>query len=430
MNGIRSVLRKKVPSSTAIKVLRKVFAMPAPAARLLLNDISRPRKSHKPWILKVPWNNDWSGCWIAENIHKIDPAEIQSRVDAADVILFNVHGGGFRIGNCTMYMDTNIAWLTVLKEKYGLTAMIMSIDYRLAPEYRYPSPVEDVVRAYECLTQTMGVPGEKIIAIGDSAGAALILEMLFITHDPSMFEIVTDDPEDTPSEGGPMLSELPRPAGTILVSPLVTDETTSESWRVNVEFDFITQHTAKVIKRDYYEPHNEDPDTPPESNRVLGIAKLQTGFQAFLSPNVLMYIGNKEVLRDDALDVAEKAEQDGVNWQTVVEDCVHDWFCVREVVKDHTILERADSIFADFVYRSVIQPRETEHALEALSFRRQSEGLEVVLEDDEDDDEDDEVFHEAMTGNELSLDKAMMKKLDALGINDPEAKRSTLTVYV
>lgn len=39
-------------------------------------------------------------------------------------------GGGFRIGSCTMYMDTNIAWIKVLKEKYGLKCMIMSVDYR------------------------------------------------------------------------------------------------------------------------------------------------------------------------------------------------------------------------------------------------------------------------------------------------------------
>lgn len=39
-------------------------------------------------------------------------------------------GGGFRIGSCTMYMDTNIAWIQVLKEKYNLDAMVMSIDYK------------------------------------------------------------------------------------------------------------------------------------------------------------------------------------------------------------------------------------------------------------------------------------------------------------
>lgn len=100
------------------------------------------------------------------------------------------------------------------------------------------------MKAYEHLVQRLDVDPSKIIATGDSAGASLILEMLFITHDPSMFEIVTDDPEE--ETGGPMVSELPRPAGAVFASPIVTDETTSESWRVNVKYDFVSQHTAKV----------------------------------------------------------------------------------------------------------------------------------------------------------------------------------------
>ncbi|KAI9494964.1 Alpha/Beta hydrolase protein [Zychaea mexicana] len=426
MDGIRKQLRR-LPPAAVIKVLRKVFAYPAPAARMILNDITRPRKTHKPWIHKVSWNNAWSGCWIGEQVHKLDAIALQRRIDQADIIFFNVHGGGFRLGTSTMYMDTYIRWITFLKKKYNLKALIMSIDYRLAPEYKYPSPVEDVVKAYEHLVQTMGVDPGRVVITGDSAGASLLLEMLFLTHDPSMFEIVTDDPEEE-DMGGPMVSELPRPAGAVFVSPLVTDETTSESWRENVKYDFISQHTAKVIKRDYFEKTPNDPDGPTEASPILGIAKLQTGFHAFLPQQVLMYIGNKEVLRDDALDLAEKAEQDGVQWESVVEDCVHDWFCVREVVKDKAMLDRADTVFADFCYRSVIAPREG-RVLDSLSARRTSEGLEAVPEDNEegDDDSSSDEFHEALSTTDTELEAQVLRKLeDQL----PTAKSSTLTVYV
>ncbi|KAI8341843.1 Alpha/Beta hydrolase protein [Chlamydoabsidia padenii] len=361
MQGIRTALRK-LPPSTVIKILRKVFAMSAPAARLILNDVTTPRSSHKPWIRKVK-HPKWSGCWIGEKVSLLDNRQLDERIKQADVVLFNVHGGGFRIGKCTMYMDTYIEWIQQLKKAYNLKTMIMSVNYRLAPEYQYPSPVEDVVHAYEQLILGMGVDPNKVITIGDSAGAALILETLFITHDPSSFEIVTDDmDEDNYTNGGPMINELARPAGAILVSPLVTDETHSQSWQENIKYDYISQHTAKVIKRDYFEPAQEDPFTT-ESNQVLGIAKLHTGFQAFLPPHVLMYVGNLEVLRDDALVFAEKAGNDGVQWKTVAEDCVHDWFCVREVVKDKSILERADKVFVDFVHRAIgehcMTPRQT-----------------------------------------------------------------------
>lgn len=286
-----------------------------------------------------------------------------------------------------MYMDTYIGWIQQLKQVFNFQVMIMSVDYRLAPEYRYPSPVEDVVRAYEHLLLSLRVAPGKIITIGDSAGAALILETLFITHDPSMFEIVTDD-DDTYS-GGPLISELPRPAGTVLVSPLVTDETAAPSWQENLKHDYISHHTAKVIKRDYFvNDDDDDNDDPPsqENNHVLGIAKLHTGFQAFLPTHVLMYLGNHEVLRDDALAFSYKAADDGVQWTTVMEDCVHDWFCVREVVKDKSILDRSDRAFVDFVYRAMGRQHDA-------ATRRNSEGLHTVHEEEgggETDDTDDD----------------------------------------
>jgi hypothetical protein len=207
--------------------------------------------------------------------------------------------------------------------------------------------------------------------------------MLFITYDPSMFEIVTED-DDNSTEA--VLTELPRPAGTILISPLVTDETTSESWKQNQKYDYITQYTAKVIKKDYFEPvkKGEEPQ-----QQVLGIAKLNSGFQSFMSPQVLMYIGNLEVLRDDALQLAMKAEQDGVAWQTVIEDFVHDWFCVREVVKDKEALKRADDIFADFCYSSIggsVQNRP--YGRREYTPTPRDSLLEAVKEEDSDEEDD------------------------------------------
>lgn len=91
MNSLRTAFNK-IPASTTIKVLKKVFSLPAPAARLILNDVTKPRSSNKPWIYKVPWNDEWSGCWIGENVNKLNTEELNKRVQNADIILFNVHG--------------------------------------------------------------------------------------------------------------------------------------------------------------------------------------------------------------------------------------------------------------------------------------------------------------------------------------------------
>jgi hypothetical protein len=91
MNQLRVALNKLPPGAT-IKILRKVFSLPAPAARLILNDVTKPRSSHKSWIHKVPWNNEWSGCWIGENVRKLDQTSLLNRISDCDIIFFNVHG--------------------------------------------------------------------------------------------------------------------------------------------------------------------------------------------------------------------------------------------------------------------------------------------------------------------------------------------------
>lgn len=114
MDSIRKNLRK-LPPGAVIKVLRKVFAYPAPAARMILNDITRPRKSHKPWIHKVPWNQAWSGCWIGEQVYKLDEIALKRRIDQADIVFFNVHGNilaRFPLITHTPHIYTYIACVT------------------------------------------------------------------------------------------------------------------------------------------------------------------------------------------------------------------------------------------------------------------------------------------------------------------------------
>jgi hypothetical protein len=95
MNSVRAQLRK-LPPKAVIKILKKVFSMPAPAARLILNDISKARKSHQPWIHRVKLDpnvhQDWSGCWIGENIQHLSQEELLVRVHEADIVMFYVHG--------------------------------------------------------------------------------------------------------------------------------------------------------------------------------------------------------------------------------------------------------------------------------------------------------------------------------------------------
>lgn len=151
MNNVREKL-KTLPSKAVTKILKRAFVLPTSAARFFVNDLTKPRKSHLPWIHKVKLDpngpQQWHGCWIGKDVRKLSKDALLQRIHDADLILFYVHGilaykscfcsynslitigGGFRVGSSTMYMDTTISWLKALKKKHNINTMIMSIDYR------------------------------------------------------------------------------------------------------------------------------------------------------------------------------------------------------------------------------------------------------------------------------------------------------------
>jgi acetyl esterase len=105
------------------------------------------------------------------------------------------HGGGFVLGS----LDSHDSLARMLA--LGADCIVVSVDYRLAPEHRFPTAVEDCFAAlcwaHEHAVE-LGAVGEKIIVGGDSAGGNLATVAALRARD----------------EGGPVL------AGQLLVYPV------------------------------------------------------------------------------------------------------------------------------------------------------------------------------------------------------------------
>jgi acetyl esterase/lipase len=86
-------------------------------------------------------------------------------VDRRDHVLVNLHGGGFVIGGRAAGQIDSIPIAAVGKIK------VVSVDYRMAPEYRFPVATEDVVKVYQALLQDYSP--RNIGIYGSSAGALL-----------------------------------------------------------------------------------------------------------------------------------------------------------------------------------------------------------------------------------------------------------------
>ena len=88
----------------------------------------------------------------------------------AGAAILDVHGGGFLMGG----LETDHARNLVLARE--LEVLVVSVDYRLAPEVRYPGALEDVLCALEWLVRhadELQVDPDRIALHGDSAGGGL-----------------------------------------------------------------------------------------------------------------------------------------------------------------------------------------------------------------------------------------------------------------
>jgi acetyl esterase/lipase len=81
--------------------------------------------------------------------------------------IYNIHGGGMIMG------DNRMGLLEMLEWAGELSAALISVEYRLAPETPHPGPVED---CYAGLAWTadhageLGIDPDRIVVAGGSAG--------------------------------------------------------------------------------------------------------------------------------------------------------------------------------------------------------------------------------------------------------------------
>ncbi|MGW5051605.1 alpha/beta hydrolase [Actinokineospora sp. NPDC004072] len=111
------------------------------------------------------------------------------------------HGGGWVIGS----LDENEATCRVLCDAVGM--VVVSVDYRLAPEHRFPAAAED---AYAALLWTAGAEGvdpARVAVAGESAGGNLAAVASLMARDRGgprvalqvLASPVTAPPSDRPS---------------------------------------------------------------------------------------------------------------------------------------------------------------------------------------------------------------------------------------
>ncbi|KAJ7129477.1 Alpha/Beta hydrolase protein [Mycena epipterygia] len=142
------------------------------------------------------------------------------RMEKLDKVMLYVHGGGYFWGSINTHRYQLIRYARKIKGR------VFAVNYRKAPQYPWPCPLQDVLASYLYLIRPppnalhKAIPASKIVLAGDSAGGGLCLSVLSILRDMG----------------------LPMPAGSVLISPWVDLTHSFPSVMQNTETDIIPQH--------------------------------------------------------------------------------------------------------------------------------------------------------------------------------------------
>lgn len=193
---------------------------------------------------------------------------------AADRAVLYLHGGGYAIGS----INTHRALAATLSRE--AKARVLVIDYRLAPEHPHPAAVDDATKAYRWMLK-QGLSAKRIAVAGDSAGGGLTLATLVALRD-----------------AGDKL-----PACGACLSPWVDLEGTGESVTSKAKLDpMVTKEGLLQLAGIYLAGKN--PRTPLAAPLYADLSGL---------PPLLIVVGEREILLDDASRIAERARKAGVD---------------------------------------------------------------------------------------------------------------------
>lgn len=191
--------------------------------------------------------------------------------EAPKPVVVYLHGGGWVLGSLAVY-DGTCRQLAV-----GIDAVVVSVDYRLAPEHRFPAALEDSLAALAWAAEhaaELGGDPDRLVIAGDSAGGNLAAVVAQVTRD-----------------SGPAL------AFQLLVYPVTDHEFSSPSMVDNAEGYFLTRYDMQ-----WFFGHYLDDPARADDPRVSPIRADDLGGL----PPAFVVTAEYDPLRDQGMAYAEK----------------------------------------------------------------------------------------------------------------------------
>ncbi|KAL4790508.1 Alpha/Beta hydrolase protein [Aspergillus venezuelensis] len=130
------------------------------------------RYGHIRHLFERVSRKEFTGYWLTRSL-SVEPIEPRD----ADIVIIHAHGGGYVSGHPSTGAPEHI-FLSEILESKGVKTAVFSLDYTLAPKAAFPKQRDEIIAAWDWLTNDLGVHPGKIVVIGDSAGGHLIMSLL------------------------------------------------------------------------------------------------------------------------------------------------------------------------------------------------------------------------------------------------------------
>jgi len=221
-----------------------------------------------------------------------------------EALIVYFHGGGFVVGG----LDSHHAVCAEIAAATG--AELLAVDYRLAPEHRFPLALVD------CLTAVMAQAGRPMVVAGDSAGASLAAGVALVLRDAKRG--LAEAAALLAAAGWRTGDPLPQLRGQALIYPLLGGDLAVGSYVEMAEVPGLT--TGKVR---YYREVLGAPEGNPYGHPLasLGLDGL---------PPAYVTAARFDPLRDDGRHFAARLAKAGIGVTYREEpQMIHAWLRAR-----------------------------------------------------------------------------------------------------
>ena len=214
-------------------------------------------------------------------------------------ILIFYHGGGWVIGN----IETHDAPCRALTN--GAGCIVISVDYRLAPEHKFPTPAEDCYAAAVWIAghaAEIGGDARRIAVGGDSAGGNLSAAVAQMARDRK----------------GPAI------AFQLLIYPVTAYAADTVSSKTNAEGYLLTKGAMDWFWGHYLLSASDGAKAYASPLRATSFGKL---------PPAFVITAEFDPLRDEGADYAEKMRQAGVAVKhSDYKGAIHGFFSLGHII--------------------------------------------------------------------------------------------------